>query len=175
MKQSLTNLSKMEISFLRALFDGNKPDSAIAKKIGVSKASISRIRTKLEKEKILSGFLPVLDLEKLNINLFAIVTFEWTNFKNEKLTQEMESFISKDPHTILFAEGESADGLNYAVYAGFSGLDDYQEYSKSIRKKFENHIKKINVFFIPIKKILVQDYSKLTINKLEGLTPKGGN
>jgi len=174
MKRSIANLSETEKKFIKSLFQGPKTDTRIAKEMNVSKASVSRIRKKLQKEKVLVDFTPVVDFEKLNVNLFAMVTFEWSNFGDEKLTKEMENWLAKDPHIILLSEGESVEGLNYLVYAGFRDLEDYHEYSKRFRKKYEKHIKAVNVFFIPIKKILLQDYSKLVVHSINRLNKGGG-
>ena len=175
MKQSFVKLSETEKKFIKSLFgDASKTDSNIAKEIKVSKASVSRIRKKLKKEKVLVDFIPVVDFEKLNVNLFAMITFEWSNFSDEKLTKEMEDWLAKNPHTILLSEGESVEGLNYLVYTGFHDLEDYHEYSKNFRKKYEQHVKSVNVFFIPIKKVLLQDYSKLVALAINELDKRGG-
>ena len=171
MKQNSIKLSEIEKKFINSLFQSaSSTDSEIAKKIGVSKASVSRIKKKLQKEGVLVAFTPVVDFEKLDITLFATIIFEWKNFSNEKLTKEMEEWLVKNSHTILVSEGESVEGLNYMVYAGFRNIEDYHEYSRDFRKKYEESIGAVKVFFTPIKKILMQDYAKLVtfaINELD--------
>lgn len=174
MKQSSITLTKTETEFLKSLMKGGfKSDSEIAREIKASKASISRIKKKLRKDKILLDFTPIVDFEKIGIKLFAMVSFEWTNFKSEKVTKQMENWVESRPNTILLAEGESVEGLNYLVYLGFKDLEDYHMYFKEFRREFGTYIKQVHAFFIPITKILLHDYGKLVIHALNELALEG--
>jgi len=175
MKQSIAKLTKTEKKFIISLFEGDATDTLIAKRMKVSKASISRIRKKLQKEKVLVDFTPIVDFEKLNVKLFAMVTFDWNNFKDQKITEQMQDFLAKNPHTILLTEGESFDGLNHLLYLGFRDLESYHEYFTQFRKRYGEFIKQLNVFFIPINKIIMHDYGNLAIHALNKLDSKGGD
>jgi len=104
-----------------------------------------------------------------------MVTFEWGNFKDQKLTEEMQDFLAKNPHTILLSEGESVDGLNYLLYLGFRDLESYHNYFKKFRRKYGEFVKQLNVFFIPISKIILHNYGSLVIHALNELNKKGGD
>jgi len=176
MKKGFVKLSKTEKEFISSLFkDASKTDSDIANEIGVSKASVSRIRKKLIEEKVLVDFTPIIDFEKIGIKLFAMVTFDWGNFKDQKVTEQMQEFLVKNPHTILLTEGESVDGLNYLLYLGFEDLEDYHEYFSSFRKNYGEFVKQLNVFFIPINKIIIHDYGNLVVHALKRLGKHGGD
>jgi DNA-binding Lrp family transcriptional regulator len=162
MKKSIGKLNKNETKFLEYLLDdGHSTDSEIALKISLSKASVGRIRKKLESQKILADYIPIIDLDKFGVKLFSVVMFQWTSFSDNEKTRRMEKEFISTPHVVYFAGGESSNNLNYVAVLGFTDLTDYNAFFDEFRKKYSSSIGRLETFFIPSNKILKQDFTDL--------------
>ncbi len=162
MQQSIVKLHSSEIKFLKALFsDGHKTDAEIARETELSKATANRIRKKLEESKILVDYVPVIDLDKFGVQLFAVVLFEWTNFADREATKKMEKEFVETPQVVYFAAGESSSNLHYCAFLGFFDLNDYHEFFDELRHKHGKSLAKIEYFLIPAKRIIKQDFTGL--------------
>jgi len=168
MKKSKLKLSKNEKKFLLSLLkDGSKTDAQIAREIRVSKATVHRIRKKLEEEKTLVDYIPIVDLDRLGIGMFAVVMFQWNKFDDEKLTEKILTDLKNDPRVVYLAAGDSSNGLTHVMMLGFSSLSEYHSYFKQFRAKYKGSIDNINTFFIPSEKIFKQDYTGLVAHIIE--------
>ena len=88
MKQCIDKLSKNKRKFLVSLLeDGSKTDAQICREIGISKSTACRLRKDLEREGIISEYIPIIDLDKIGVEVFVIVVFQWKSFKNQKINK----------------------------------------------------------------------------------------
>ena len=88
MKLNNINLRKNEKNFLKSLLEnGNKSDAQIAREIKISKATASRIRRKLE-QSLISDYIPIINLDKIGINIFVVITFQWNSFNDAIFTKK---------------------------------------------------------------------------------------
>ena len=162
MKQNIKYLTINEKKFLMSLLEnGRKTDAQIAREIGISKSTAYRIRKKLEKNDIIVEYIPIIDLEKLGIEAFLVLLFQWVAFKDEKITKKMMRELEKDPHVIFLATGEGSEGLTTCVFFGFKDLEEYNNYFKKFRSKYEDFIRKTVFLLIPAKQILKHDFTEL--------------
>ncbi|MBI5046600.1 Lrp/AsnC family transcriptional regulator [Candidatus Micrarchaeota archaeon] len=171
MQQSSIKLSKSEILFLKALLaDGHKNDAKIAREIGISKATASRIRKRLETDEVLIDYMPIINLDGFGINLYAVVLFQWRDFNDGNKTSSMEKEFSETPQVVYLSAGESSTNFNYVAMLGFFDMTDYHAFFNEFRKKYQQSVGKIEVFFIPSKQIIKQDFTdlaKLMLKKSE--------
>jgi DNA-binding Lrp family transcriptional regulator len=128
----------IELRVLSALMvDGRISDRALAKKLGVSQPTVSRVRTKLEKEGYIREYTAIPDLAKLGYELLAL-----TFVKLKHVSDEKTKLARK------VAEEGLADGLfNVVMFqrgmgSGYDGLlasyhEDYSSYVKMV-----NHLKR---------------------------------
>ena len=169
MKQSIEKLSLKEKKFLISLLeDGSKSDAQIAREIGLSKSTIYRIRKKLEKEGVITEYIPIIDLDKLGVEAFLVLVFQWTAFKNKELTKKIMRELKKDPHVIFLANGEGSEGLTTCVFFGFKDLEEYNNYFKKFRSKYEDFVGKSVILLIPSKQIIKHDFTDLVAFILRG-------
>lgn len=171
MKQSIIKLSDIEKKFLISLLeDGRKTNSQIAKEINISKATAGRIRNSLEKRDIISEYIPIVDLDKIGINVFLVAMLQWTGIKSEKLNMIL-SELERDPHVIFLANGEGSEGLTTSLFLGFKDIEDYHRYFNNFRKKYSEYMGKIVTLILPSKEIIKEDFTHLVKYMLKG----GGN
>lgn len=171
MKKSKFKLSQTERKFLLSLLkDGSKTDAQIAREIKVSKATAHRVRKKLEEESTLVDYIPIVNLDRVDIKFFAVVMFQWNKFDEKEKTDEMLNDLKRDPHVVYLASGDSSNGLSHTMMLGFPDLSGYHSYLQEFRGKYKNYVEHINAFFIPSEKILKQDYTELVRHVIK----KGG-
>jgi len=160
MKQNIKDLTKNEKKFLRCILDnGNITDTEIAKKTGISKSTCSRIRKKLEKS-LIREYIPIIDLHKVGINVFLVLTFQWTAFDDEELTKKTFSEFEKDPHVIFLANGEGSTSST-VMFVAFENLEGYHSYLKEFRKKYGKYASKINTLLLPSREVIKNDFTEV--------------
>lgn len=147
--------------------NGSKTDAQISRELQISKATAHRTRKKLEEEKILVDYIPIVNLDKININFFAVVMFQWNKFDNKELTDKMLTELEDDPHVVYLAAGDSSNGLSHIMMLGFPDLSGYHSYMEKFRGRYKEDVDRINSFFIPSERILKQDYTDLVEYILE--------
>ncbi len=166
MIKSCTSLSKNDVKFLLSLLDnGSKNDTEIANDINMSKATVSRIRKRLE-ENFISDYIPIINLEKVGVNIFLVALFQWKSYKDDALTKKFIAELEKDPHVIFLADGEGNDGLTTSVFFGFEDINEYQEYFKEFRKKYEDQIGKVVTLITSSQQIIKHDFTDIIKHQL---------
>ncbi len=162
MKQSKEKLTENERKFLFSLLrDGHKTDAEISREIKLSKASVGRIRKRLEEDKIIVDYIPIVNLDAYGINLYAVVSFEWRGISNPALTKKLEEEFVSTPQVLYFASGESSHNLNYVSMFGFFNISDFHDFFNEFRKKYGENIGQVETFFIPANNVIKQDFTGL--------------
>jgi len=168
MKQNIENLSENEKKFLKMLLDkGNISDADIAKKTGISKATCSRIRKKMEKT-LISEYIPIIELGKVGIEVFLVLLFKWNAFDKEDITKKAFEEFEKDPHVIFLANGQGSSGQSTVMFMGFRSLYQYNEYFKEFRRKYDKYIENVNSLILQSNEIQKQDYTEIIKKELLG-------
>ena len=160
MQKSIHNLSNNEKKFLISLLeDGAKTDSKISKETGISKATCSRIRKKLNKS-LISDYVPIIELDKVGINVFLVLTFQWRSFNNEELTKKTFNELERNSSIIFLANGEGSE-ISTVIFMGFKNLEEYHNYLKEFRKKYGLHISNVNSLLLPSKEVIKNDFTEI--------------
>lgn len=161
MTKSKKDLSKMEKSVLLSLLeDGRKGDSEISREVKTSRIYVNKIRKKFEKENLVFGYLPLIDLDKIGVKFFVTVLFQWKGYEDEKLTEKMLSDLEKDPNVVYLSVGEGS-GYTTHFLLGFSEFSEAREYLEEFRRKYGKQLGEMVSFFASSDGILKQDYTDL--------------
>lgn len=165
MKKNTSKLTINETKFLKCILEkGNIADTEIAKKIGASKATVSRIRKKLETS-IISEYIPVIELHKVGIDVFLVLTFQWNAFDDEELTTKTFSELKKDPKVIFLANGDGAIS-NTVMFMAFENLEKCHLYLKEFRHKYGKYFSQISTLLLPSTEIIKNDFTEVIMNIL---------
>jgi DNA-binding Lrp family transcriptional regulator len=124
----------IELRVLSALMiNGRMSDRALAKKLGVSQPTVSRIRMKLEKEGYIKEYAAIPDLAKLGYEIFALTFVKIKSVSDEKIglaKRVAEESLVKGPHNVVMFERGS--GLAYeGMLASYH--EDYSSYMELVR------------------------------------------
>ena len=167
MGNNVINLSVNEKKFLGCILDnGNITDTEIAKNTKISKSTCSRIRKKLEKS-LISEYIPIIPLDKVGINVFLVLTFQWIAFDNNHATKNAFSKFENDPNVVFLANGECST-VSTVMFIAFEDLDDYHTYIKEFRKNYGKYTDNINVLLLPSKDVIKNDFTEVIKKSLEG-------
>ena len=120
------------------LKNSRRSDRELAKALGVSQPTVSRIRARLEKEGYISEYTIIPNFNKIGYHLFALTFFSWKQGASKSEMEEaikwaQEKAPSAPSNIILIERGI---GLNYNSFMG-SFHKDYSSYTEIM-----NEIKK---------------------------------
>ncbi len=114
------------------LKNSKKSDREIAKHLGVSQATVSRIRTRLEREGYIKTYTVIPDFTKLGYEILAFTFSKLKSYstieETEKILQLAKVWVDKHPNVIFAADGQGLGGKdtimmsfhkNYSRYADF--------------------------------------------------------
>ena len=85
---SFPKLTQNDRVVLKKILDSKRiPDSDIAKTMNLSPQAIFKIRNKLERSGIITGYMPIVDFKKIGINVMIILIIRltskvWSNFSD---------------------------------------------------------------------------------------------
>jgi len=168
MQKNINKLSKNEKMFLLSLLNGgNKTDTEIAKKTGLNKSTCSRIRKRLEDD-IITDYIPIIELEKVGVDVFVVLMFKWKAFDKEDVTEKTFSELEKDPHVIFLASGEGSPQFSSVMFLGFLNIDDYHKYFKEFRKKYDKYISNVASLLLPSKEVIKTDFTQIIKHVIKG-------
>ena len=160
MQQRANLLKENERKFLLCILsDGGLTDAEIARRIKINKATCSRIRKKLE-EDFISEYIPIIDIEKVGIDIFVVLTFQWKGFNNRELTKKFFLNLEKDPHVIFLANGEGST-ISTVVFLGFRDIKEYHKYFKQLRDKHDKFIRNLNSLILPSREVIKNDFTEI--------------
>lgn len=131
-------MKKTDWKLLAELMKNSKiSDRELAKKIGVSQPTVTRRRTRLQKEGIIKEYTIIPDFLKLGYRLMAITLFKYekrfTNEKVEKAKKILAESFKNSPFKIIMAErgmGARYNAVMISVhrdYNSFRKLTDFAQ------------------------------------------------
>jgi len=127
-------LKDVELKLISELIkNSRRSDRDLAKAVGVSQPTVSRIRVRLEKEGLID-YSAVPNFAKLGFEILAVILCKRDYVKHpEYAIQKAKEFAKKNPNLIFASMG---NGLGYDRIA-ISIHRNYAEYSKFMRESQE--------------------------------------
>ena len=141
-------LTKNECTVIKFLLkNARTPDAVIARDLKISLQAVRNIRKKLERNKIIKGYSPLIDYEKLGVNIFAIALYKvtpqaWTEFK--------ESGIEKwlmHPNVTKFYRVPNGD-VTHLIQYGFKDIIEMNKFFQALQSKFSKYVEIEKLFTI---------------------------
>jgi DNA-binding Lrp family transcriptional regulator len=143
--------------------NSKRSDREIARIIGVSQPTITRMRQRLEKRGYIRDYTVIPDLDKLG---YEVVAFTLMATANSNLKSEnMNKWIESNPRIVFSASGEGIRGKNSIMVSIHKDFTDYSKFMSEVRSEMPNKIKDINSFLVPLRGDIKKHFS------LENLQP----
>lgn len=132
-------MKETELKLISELLkDSRRSDRELAKAIGVSQPTVSRMIKRLEKERIIRGYTVVPDFSKLGYSLLAITFVELkqglTMEQTEEAREKARDSLIENHNEIIMLErgiGVSHDGVFLSVHKDYSSYVGFRQWLQS--------------------------------------------
>lgn len=151
-------LKDIELKILSELVKNSKiSDRQLARKIGVSQATVTRRRTRLEKEGLLE-YTAIPNFKKLGFEIMALSFSKWTSeavtemLPTKEFAKNVQTFLSKYPNVIFATKGgQGLGGMDAASISIHADYSDYSRWVDDIEANWGNYISKFESYVISLR------------------------
>jgi DNA-binding Lrp family transcriptional regulator len=126
------------------------PDQEIAKRLKTSRPTIFKIRERLEKKGIIKGYFPMIDFEKINLNLQAVILYRWKDYSKTIELEKTVKFIKSLPEVIFFVKGEGMGSKTDLIISIHEDIKDYERFIRKLKYEWKDNIENVEVFLSSI-------------------------
>lgn len=151
----LPKLTENDREVLKKILDMKKiPDSDIARSMQLSPQAIFKIRGKLEDSGIIKGYMPIIDFEKIGINIMALMFVRlsskmWKSFSDEQISDK----IANAPY-VIDAYRVADENASHALLLAFRDIDQKEKYVKEIQVAFADEVTITAIYTFSVQKII---------------------
>jgi Lrp/AsnC family transcriptional regulator, leucine-responsive regulatory protein len=151
----LPKLTKNDITVLKKILDIKRiPDSDIAKTMKLSPQAIFKIRGKLEDCGIIKGYMPIIDFNKLGINVMTLIIIRlspsmWKSFSDDQISDR----ISKAPY-VIDAYRVADENASHVILLAFRNTAQKEKYISEIQTKFAEEVQIKSIYTFSVDKII---------------------
>ena len=147
-------MNKRTMKLLSELLkDSKRSDRELAKLLGASQATVTRMRNRLVEDGLIQQFTVIPDLAKLGFEILAISSFKSKDTK-EIAERAVKATMSKP--NVLFAARAEGMGMNAVIISIHKNYTEYSNFLREIRREGVG---------------IIEDYDTLLIS-LEGFIAK---
>jgi DNA-binding Lrp family transcriptional regulator len=127
-------MKENEIRLLAELLkNSKKSDRELARVLRVSQATVSRTRSKLERDRVIQEYTIIPDLTKLGFELMAITTAKFKVSRNEKFMERATAYMKNYPNILLSSrsQGMGKDAIIISLHKDFTDYESFMVTLKS--------------------------------------------
>jgi DNA-binding Lrp family transcriptional regulator len=135
---------------LRELLRNSKrSDRELAKILGVSQPTLSRIRHKLEKSGKIKDYTIIPDFREFGFEIMALTFFKMRpEFVKPEVLEKFRKHAENFPEAILVSTGEGM-GMTGVIISFHQDTTDYYRHLKVLRLNWKEFLVEIQTFVIP--------------------------
>ncbi len=150
------------------LRNGRKPDKHIAQALGLTQPTVTRIRQKLERERLIKGYKAGVDERAIGFSISVITFFDWRDHSEKEQVEEATQYIAKLPEVVYFARGEGLRGKTYAMATFHKTFADYEAFTKKLRERYGKQMAYVEEFISSMDSVRKKDSVQAVIQALSG-------
>jgi len=149
---------RMMSLLLELLKDSKRSDREIAKVVGVSQPTITRMRQRLVKEGAIKHFTVIPDFVKMGYEIMAISHIKTKALEVTELEEKTEKYWKKYPNVILVsrAEGMGKNGVLISLHKSYT---DYSDFITENLREWGDYIESYDSMFINLNGRIVKPLS----------------
>jgi Lrp/AsnC family leucine-responsive transcriptional regulator len=136
--------------------NSRKSDREMARKLGVSQPTVSRMRGKLESEGIIKEYTIIPDFAKLGFELVAISCVK-AKVRTDYLERAQE-WVKNYPNIVLSAKAEGS-GKNAVMISLHKSYTDYSKFVSETQMQWADDIENYDTILIALKGPVVRAFS----------------
>ena len=143
---------------LEYLKDSKRSDRELAKVIGVSQPTVTRMRQRLVKEGLIKHFTVIPDFVKMGYEIMAISCIETKALVVTEREEKVEKYWKKFPNVIFVsrAEGMGKNGVLISLHKSYT---DYSNFVTENLRELGGDIQEYNRMLIDLKGRIVKPLS----------------
>ena len=138
----------MKKRVLKLLFElmknSKRSDREIAKIIGVSQPTITRMRQRLEKTAIVD-YTVIPDWTELGLEIMAITLIKAKT--SPEATDRAKKWILNNPNIVFSAEGEGM-GMDYSIISFHKDYSDYSNFMSNLKTSWSGNLQDVRNFLM---------------------------
>ncbi len=150
MKKKMMNL------LLEYLKGSKRSDRELAKVLGVSQPTVTRMRQRLVKEGIIREFTVIPDFVKMGYEIMAIIFFK---LKVTKASIEKAIKVTMARPNIIFASGAEGMGKNGIMISLHRNYTDFSNFLRNLRLEGGDDLQDYDTMLISLKEKAVKPFS----------------
>lgn len=160
MRKELTK--KLLIELLR---NSKESDRKLAKKLGVSQPTITRTRSKIEREGLIRSYTVIPDWRKLGFEIL-VLTFVKMNpeVMSEKLYQKLKNYAAKFPSVFFSSRGQGL-GMTGVIMSLHKNYRDYSQKISKLRNDWSEYLEDVQSFIIVTDEGEIKEFSFKYLNE----------
>jgi DNA-binding Lrp family transcriptional regulator len=135
------SMKEIELKLISELLKNNRrSDRELAKAMGVSQPTVSRLIKKLEKEGIIKEHTILPDFSKLGIELVAFVFGVWSpekvkDYSEDQRVSKLEKFFSNHPNAFFASSGDGLAKSNIVISL-HKNYSDYTQFMSQLKAEW---------------------------------------
>ncbi|MGB9959884.1 MAG: Lrp/AsnC family transcriptional regulator [Candidatus Bathyarchaeales archaeon] len=141
--------------------DSKRSDRELAKVVGVSQPTITRMRKTLEKQEYIREYTVMPALEKLGFEVLAL------NFVKANITPEFKEWVSKNPKILFAGFGQGLDGNTLLLVSVHKNLTDFSQFTSEVEKLFGSNISLFKSFLSSLNVDVVKPFSFKNLERIK--------
>ena len=154
--------------------DSKRSDRDLAKIVGISQPSVTRMRNTLVKEGIVKKFTVIPDLSKMGYDLAAFTFLKiklGPEFDRPELRKKGREWTMKQPN-IVYSTGCEGMGMNGLVVSIHKDYSDYYQFVIELRGAWATEMLDIQSFLVSLKntEVITKPFSLEYLEKLQERT-----
>ena len=138
---------------LKLLFEliknSKRSDRDLAKILGVSQPTVTRMRKRLEKNKFIDEYTVIPGWEKLGFEILAF-TFIGVSARTPDVADKARKWTMKYPNVVLasFGEGMGMDGIMVSIHRDFT---EFSNLMSEFREQWAGFYKEVQCFVVSLR------------------------
>jgi len=146
----------MELRLISELIkNSHRSDREIARTIKTSQPTVTRTRTRLEKEGIIKEYTIIPDLAKLGVEIVAVTFAHWSpekisDFSESERIKKAQRFLSKHPN-VIYASSGTGLGMGRMMITVHKSYSDYANYIKEAQSEWAGLLSRFDSFIISMR------------------------
>jgi Lrp/AsnC family transcriptional regulator for asnA, asnC and gidA len=142
-------MREQDMGFLLELIKGGRrSDRELSKTVGVSQPTVSRIRTKLEKEGFIKEYTIIPDLRKMGYELLAVTFLSFAEDRPE-LFDKAREWTKKQP-SVLYANNGEGLGMNSIMVSVHKNYTSFTSLISQLRRAWQPNLTNEQSFVISL-------------------------
>jgi DNA-binding Lrp family transcriptional regulator len=151
---------RMMSLLLELLKDSKRSDRELAKVLGISQPTASRMRSRLVKEGMIRDFTVIPDFAKMGYEIMAISCFK------SKVMEELEKVTMARPNIIFTSSGQGM-GKNSVMISLHKNYTDFSKFLRDLRSEFGDNLRDYDTMLISLREKAVKPLSLKYLAELE--------